>query len=56
MHNDNLKELTLRGDGVGGVDNGTVYRIKCLFRTESGDDLCIVYSCRSDFHGGAEIL
>ncbi len=55
MHNDNLKELTA-GDGVGGVDNGTVYRIKRLFRAESRDDLCVFHSCCGDFHGGAEIL
>ena len=43
MHNDNLKELTLRGMVLGAL-------ITVLFTASN------VYSCCGDFHGGAEIL
>lgn len=44
------------GDGVGGVNNGVVYCIKCLFRVESRDDFCVFYFCGGDFYGGVEIF
>ena len=56
MHNDNLKELTLRGMVLGALITVLFTASNVLFRAESGDDLCVFHSCCGDFHGGAEIL
>lgn len=55
MHNENLKELTVRGI-ILGIDYGNFHCIQCVSRSKSGGDICVIHSSGRHFYGSTQIF